>query len=208
MPRQRIIPYQTSPYKPPYLLIEQILNGFIKRVDYMSGKYAQVSVCHMTISLPITPDTVAAKVVGLCLTYLRRKLKNMGIDSQAGWVRETSLKEHEHFHIGFIWDSSKIQSAVRIGDMLNEEFADYLGLPTHYRCVNVNPPNPALDCQSDLNIRSNQTIKLRKGFDGFKTQRINIINWLAYLAKLETKGNHKEKHIREFGFSLCYQKGE
>lgn len=54
----------------------------------MSGKYAQVSVCHMTISLPITPDTVAAKVVGLCLTYLRRKLKNMGIDSQAGWVRE------------------------------------------------------------------------------------------------------------------------
>ena len=204
MPRQRIIEFQTSPSKPPYLIIEQILDGFTKRVDYLSGKYPQISVCHMTVTLPITPDTVAAKVTGLCLTYLRRQLNNMGIESQAGWVREKSLNGHEHFHVGFIWDSSKIQSAIRIGKMLNEIFADYLRLPAHWQGVNVNHPCPLLDRQFDQNIRSNQTIKLRRGLEGFEEQRINIINWLAYLAKTDTKGMHHEKHIREFGFSLCY----
>jgi hypothetical protein len=93
MPRQRIIKFQTSPGKQPYLIIEQILDGFIKRVNYLSDKYSQISVCHMTISLPITPDTVAAKVVGICLTCLRKKLKYMGMESQCGWVKEISLNE-------------------------------------------------------------------------------------------------------------------
>ena len=206
MPRQRIIKFQTSPCKQPYLIIGQILDGFIKRVNYLSDKYSQISVCHMTISLPITPDTVAAKVVGICLTCLRKKLKYMGMESQCGWVKEISLNEHEHFHVGFIWNSSKIQSAIRIGNMLNEILTDYLRLPAHYRCVNVNPPNPLLDRQFDQNICSNKTIKLCKKFDGFEEQKINIINWFSYLAKLETKGNHQSKHIREFAFSLCYQK--
>lgn len=208
MSRQRIIRYQTSPFRHPHILIEQIFNGFIKRVDYLSSKHSQISVSHMTLNLPITKNTVGAKVVGLCLTNMRRKLKKMGIESQAGWVREESLKEHEHFHVGFIWDSSKIQNATQIGNMLNEEFADYLRLPAHYRCVNVNPPNPVLDRQFNLNILSNKTIKLRRGLEGFDEQRINIINWLAYLAKIETKGNREERYIREFGFSLCYYKGE
>ena len=61
--------------------------------------------------------------------------------------------------------------------------------------------------QNELNLRSNYMIKIRRGVDGFENQAKNIIDWLAYLAKTETKGSHEEKHIREFGFSL-YKKSE
>jgi hypothetical protein len=51
-------------------------------------------------------------------------------------------------------------------------------------------------------------LKIRKGYPGFKEQRANIIGWLSYLAKVETKGNWQEKHIREYGFSLCNRQGK
>ena len=131
----------------------------------------------------------------------------MEIESQAGWVREVA-SDKEHFHIGFMWDSSKIQRALKIAIMLNSQLTEALNLTEHHHCVNVNPPNPILDRQIDLNCVSNQTLKIRKGYSGFKEQRENIISWLSYLAKVETKGNWQEKHIREFGFSLCNRKGK
>ena len=91
--------------------------------------------------------------------------------------------------------------------MLNSQLTEALNLPEYHHCVNVNPPNPVFDRQLDLNCIPNQTLKIRKGYPGFKEQRDNIIDWLSYLAKVETKGNWKEKHIREFGFSLCNKKG-
>ena len=206
MPRQRIIKYHPSPTQSPRFVIEQILNGFIKRFDYLTDRYSQVSVCHLTVTLPIKSENTA-KIVGQSISLLRRKLKAMEIESQAGWVREVA-SDKEHFHIGFMWDSSKIQRALKIAIMLNSQLTEALNLTEHHHCVNVNPPNPILDRQIDLNCVSNQTLKIRKGYPGFKEQRANIIGWLSYLAKVETKGNWQEKHIREFGFSLCDRKGK
>ena len=206
MPRQRIIKYHPSPTQSPRFVIEQILNGFIKRFDYLTDRYSQVSVCHLTVTLPIKSENTA-KIVGQSISLLRRKLKAMEIESQAGWVREVA-SDKEHFHIGFMWDSSQIQRALKIAIMLNSQLTEALNLTEHHHCVNVNPPNPILDRQIDLNCVSNQTLKIRKGYPGFKEQRANIIGWLSYLAKVETKGNWQEKHIREFGFSLCDRKGK
>lgn len=206
MPRQRIIKYHPSPTQSPRFVIEQILNGFIKRFDYLTDRHSQVSVCHLTVTLPIKSENTA-KIVGQSISLLRRKLKAMEIESQAGWVREVA-SDKEHFHIGFMWDSSKIQRALKIAIMLNSQLTEALNLTEHHHCVNVNPPNPILDRQIDLNCVSNQTLKIRKGYSGFKEQRENIISWLSYLAKVETKGNWQEKHIREFGFSLCNRKGK
>ena len=206
MPRQRIIKYHPSPTQSPRFVIEQILTGFIKRLDYLTDCHSQISVCHLTVTLPIKSENTA-KLVGQSISLLRRKLKAMEIESQAGWVREVA-SDKEHFHIGFMWDSSKIQRALKIAIMLNSQLTEALNLTEHHHCVNVNPPNPILDRQIDLNCVSNQTLKIRKGYSGFKEQRENIISWLSYLAKVETKGNWQEKHIREFGFSLCNRKGK
>ena len=206
MPRQRIIPFRPFPTQPPRPIIEQILTGFIKRLDFLTDRHNQVSICHLTVTLPVESESTA-KIVGQSISLLRKKLKAIGIESQAGWVREVSMSEKEHFHIGFLWESSKIQSAVKIAIMLNTLLTEALNLPEYHHCVNVNPPNPVLDRQLDLNCISNQTLKIRKGYPGFKEQRDNIIDWLSYLAKVETKGNWQVKHIREFGFSLCNRKG-
>ncbi|MBO7327987.1 MAG: inovirus-type Gp2 protein [Lentisphaeria bacterium] len=205
MPRQRIIPFQASPAQSKRLVIEQILTGFVQRLDHLTARHFQVSVCHLTITLPVQSE-IAAKIVGQSISLLRRKLKAMEIESQAGWVREVA-SDKEHFHIGFMWDSYKIQRALKIAIMLNSQLTEALNLTEHHHCVNVNPPNPILDRQFGLNCVSNQTLKIRKGNPGFKEQRANIIGWLSYLAKVETKGNWREKHIREFGFSLCNRKG-
>lgn len=204
MPRQRII---QSPYQSSRLLIEQILNGFILRLDYLTEHYAQVSICHLTVIIPIKSE-LAATFIGQCISLLRKQLKALGIDSQAGWVREVSQNETEHFHVGFLWESSKIQRALKIALMLNAKLTATLNLPQNHLYVNVNPPNPILDRQIELNCCSNQTLKIRKGYPSFNEQRNNIINWLSYLAKVETKGGHQEKHIREYGFSLCNRKGK
>ena len=206
MPRQKIIRFQPSPTQPQRLVIDQILTGFIPRLDFLIDRHSQVSVCHLTVTLPIKSENTA-KIVGQSISLLRRKLKAMEIESQAGWVREVA-SDKEHFHIGFMWDSSKIQRALKIAIMLNSQLTEALNLTEHHHCVNVNPPNPILDRQFDLNCVSNQTLKIRKGYPGFKEQRANIIGWLSYLAKVETKGNWQEKHIREFGFSLCDRKGK
>ena len=207
MPRQRIIKYHPSPTQSPRFVIEQILNGFIKRLDYLTDRHSQVSVCHLTVTLPIKSENTA-KIVGQSISLLRRKLKAMEIESQAGWVREVA-SDKEHFHIGFMWDSSQIQRALKIAIMLNSQLTEALNLTEHHHCVNVNPPNPILDRQFDLNCVSNQTLKIRKGYPGFKEQRENIISWFSYLAKVETKGQHghQERYIREYGFSLCNRKG-
>ena len=206
MPRQRIIKYHPSPTQSPRFVIEQILTGFIKRLDYLTDCHSQISVCHLTVTLPIKSENTA-KIVGQSISLLRRKLKAMEIESQAGWVREVA-SDKEHFHVAFLWNSSQIQRALKIAIMLNSQLTEALNLTEHHHCVNVNPPNPILDRQFDLNCVSNQTLKIRKGYPGFKEQRANIIGWLSYLAKVETKGTWQEKHIREFGFSLCDRKGK
>ena len=204
MPRQRIIPFQASPAQSKRFVIEQILTGFVQRLDFLIDRHSQVSVCHLTITLPMQSE-IAAKIIGQSISLLRKKLKTLNIESQAGWVREIA-SDKEHFHVGFMWDSAKIQRALKIAIDLNALLTGVLNLSEHHHCVNVNPPNPVLDRQFDLNCCSNQTLKIRKGYPGFKEQRDNIIGWLSYLAKVETKGNWQEKHIREFGFSLCNRK--
>lgn len=206
MPRQRIIPFRPFPTQPLRPVIEQILTGFIKRLDYLTARHSQVSVCHLTVTLPVESES-AAKIVGQSISLLRKKLKTIGIESQAGWVREVSMNEKEHFHIGFLWESSKIQRALKIAKMLNKLLTITAALPENL-CVNVNPPNPIFDRQFELNCCANQTLKIRKGYPGFQEQRENIIGWFSYLAKVETKGNWQVKHIREFGFSLCNRKGK
>ena len=205
MPRQRIIQFRPSPTHPPRIVIEQILTGFIQRLNYLTDRHSQVSVCHLTINIPAKSE-LAAKFIGQSISLLRKQLKALGIDSQAGWVREVSQNETEHFHVGFLWESSKIQRALKIAIMLNAKLTVALNLPPNHLYVNVNPPNPALDRQLDLNCCSNQTLKIRKGHPGFKEQRENIISWLSYLAKVESKGS--QNHLREYGFSLCNRKGK
>lgn len=205
MPKQRIIKFQPSPTQSPRFVIEQILNGFIQRIDYLTDRYSQVSVCHLTVTLPIKSE-ITAKIVGQSISLLRKKLKFKGIESQAGWVREVASGK-EHFHVAFLWNSSQIQRALKLAIMLNSILTEAINLPPSHLCVNINPPNPILDRQFDLNNCSNQTLKIRKGYPGFKEQRENIISWLSYLAKIESKGAHQEKHIREFGFSLFNRKG-
>ena len=207
MPRQRIIKYHPSPTQSPRFVIEQILTGFIKRLDYLTDCHSQISVCHMTVSIPAKSEC-AAKFIGQSLSSLRKNLKALHIDSQAGWVREVSQNDNEHFHVGFLWDSSKIQRAVTIKTLLVKFLAEATNAQNSSISVNINPPNPSLDRQFDLNCCSNQTLKIRKGHPGFNEQRANIIGWLSYLAKIETKGKWQEKHIREFGFSLCDRKGK
>ena len=204
MPRQRIITFQPSPTHPPRIIIEQILNGFIQRLDYLIDRHSQVSVSHLTVTIPVKSE-IAARFVGQSISFLRKQLKVMGIDSQAGWVREIA-SDKEHFHVGFMWDSAKIQRAVKIAIMLNTLLTEAINLPSNHLCVNVNPPNPILDRQFDLNCISNQTLKIRKGYPGFKEQRENIISWISYLAKIESKCS--QNHLREFGFSLCNRKGK
>ena len=206
MPRQKIVTFQPSPTHPPRIVIEQILNGFIQRLDYLIDRHSQVSFSHLTVTIPVKSE-IAAKIVGQSISLLRKKLKTLNIGSQAGWVREVA-SDKEHFHVAFLWNSSQIQRALKIAIMLNSQLTEALNLTEHHHCVNVNPPNPILDRQFDLNCVSNQTLKIRKGYPGFKEQRANIIGWLSYLAKVETKGNWQEKHIREFGFSLCNRKGK
>ena len=206
MPRQRIIPFQASPAQSKRLVIEQILTEFVQRLDYLTDRHSQVSVCHLTVTLPIKSENTA-KIVGQSISLLRKKLKTLNIGSQAGWVREVA-SDKEHFHVAFLWNSSQIQRALKIAIMLNSQLTGALNLTEHHHCVNVNPPNPILDRQFDLNCVSNQTLKIRKGYPGFKEQRANIIGWLSYLAKVETKGNWQEKHIREYGFSLCNRQGK
>ena len=208
MPRQRIIQFRPSPIYPPRIVIEQILSGFIRRLDYLTVRHSQVSVCHLTVTLPVK-SAIAATIIGQSISFLRRRLKLLGTESQAGWVREVAA-DKEHFHVGFLWDSSKIQRALKIALMLNVQLTEVINLPPNHLCVNVNPPNPVLDRQLDLNCCSNQTLKIRKGYPGFKEQRANIISWFSYFAKVETKGRHghQERRIREYGFSLCNRKGK
>ena len=207
MPRQRIITFQPSATHPPRIVIEQILTGFTQRLDYLTDRHSQVSVCHLTVTLPVK-SSIAATIIGQSISLLRRRLKLLGTESQAGWAREVTA-DKEHFHVGFLWDSSKIQRALKISLMLNVQLTEAINLPPNHLCVNVNPPNPVLDRQLDLNCCSNQTLKIRKGYPGFKEQRENIISWFSYLAKVETKGQHghQERYIREYGFSLCNRKG-
>ena len=201
MTRQRIISFRPSSTHPFRIVIEQILTGFIQRLDYLTDSHSQISVCHLTVTIPIKSEC-AAKFIGQSLSSLRKNLKALHIDSQAGWVREVSQNDNEHFHVGFLWDSSKIQRAVTIKNLLVKFLAEATNAQISSISVNINPPNPILDRQFDLNCCSNQTLKIRKGYPGFKEQRANIIGWLSYLAKVETKGNWQEKHIREYGFSL------
>ena len=133
MPRQRIIKYHPSPTQSPRFVIEQILNGFIKRFDYLTDRHSQVSVCHLTVTLPIKSENTA-KIVGQSISLLRRKLKAMEIESQAGWVREVA-SDKEHFHIGFMWDSSKIQRALKIAIMLNSQLTEALNLTEHHHAT-------------------------------------------------------------------------
>ena len=204
MAKQKIMKFRARTGKV-YDVIDQILGGFVDRLDYMTRKYPQVSVSHMTIRLPVQAETNGAQAIGTAVTLLRQELKKRNMDSQAGWVRE--IKDgKEHFHLGFMWVPSCIQSAVTIGKRLDEILHEILNLQNIQILVNVNMPYYP-NFQNDLNLRSNYTIKIRRDADGFENQAKNIIDWLAYLAKTETKGSHEEKHIREFGFSL-YKKSE
>ena len=199
MSRQKIIKFHAK-WGKSYDIIDQIMAGFSARLDYLTEKHAQVSVSHMTIQIPIQAETTAAQTIGASVTLLRRKLKGMGAESQAGWVREIKNNK-EHFHLGIIWNSEKFQNAYELGQMLNEIIHTELNLNNNDKFVNVNPPCYP-NYQQDLNLRSNYTIKIRRNQAGFENQKANIIDWLSYLAKTETKGVHDGKYIREFGFSL------
>ena len=204
MAKQKIVKFRARSGKV-YDVIEQILGGFVERLNYLTRKHLHVSVSHMTIRLPIQAETNGAEAIGTAVTILRQELKKKNMASQAGWVRE--IKDgREHFHLGFMWVPSCIQSAITIGKRLDEILHEILNLQENQILVNVNFPLYP-NFQNELNIRSNYTIKIRRDADGFENQKNNIIDWLAYLAKTETKGSHEEKHIREFGFSL-YKKTE
>ena len=142
MPRQRIITFQPSPTHSPRIVIEQILTGFTQRLDYLTDRHSQVSVCHLTVTLPVK-SSIAATIIGQSISLLRRRLKLLGTESQASWAREVTA-DKEHFHVGFLWDSSKIQRALKISLMLNVQLTEAINLPPNHLCVNVNPPNPVL----------------------------------------------------------------
>ena len=204
MAKQKIVKFRGRTGKV-YDVIAQVLEGFVDRLDYMTRKHPQVSVSHMTIRLPIQAETHGAQAIGTAVTLLRQELKKKDIASQAGWVRE--IKDgREHFHLGFLWVPSRIQSAISIGKRLDEILHEILNLKNNQILVNVNMPCYP-NFQNELNLSSNFTIKIIRDANGFENQAKNIIDWLAYLAKTETKGSHEEKHIREFGFSM-YKKTE
>ncbi len=84
MAKQRIMKFRARTGKV-YDVIEQILGGFVDRLDYMTRKHPQVSVSHMTIRLPIQAETHGAQAIGTAVTLLRQELKKKKY-GQSGWM--------------------------------------------------------------------------------------------------------------------------
>jgi len=181
--------------------IPEVLQGYERLLNDMIKTIPQVAVSHLEITWPDGYDyTHANEVVGCCLSALRKSLQYQKIVSCYGWVREVAegrLDGKPHFHIGFFTNAHELQSGFTIAQRLNELFTKQFELPStsiYVRCI-----YPNIDCQRGLNLNCPSAIKLRVNAPNAEEQRLNILNWLSYHAKVETKGNTPS--VREFAFS-------
>ncbi len=183
--------------------IEKINRGYETRVNYMATNYSQVTAAHLIVTWPDDIDhTHANTELGESLNALRKTLRNKGVESQAGWVREVAPEREDdkpHYHIGLLCNGREIQSGMGHARHLNRLLTKRWGKSEESVFVKCQPPNPDLDCQVELNSRSS-AIKLRSLRENAEAQKDNILDWFSYHAKAETKGNVPPR-IREYGFS-------
>ena len=182
---------------------EKINRGYETRLNYMASKYSQVTAAHLIVTWPNDVDHSHANTeLGESLNALRKTLRNHGVESQAGWVREVAQDRKDdkpHYHIGLLCNGREVQSGMGPAKHLNRLLTKHWGKPEESVFVKCQPPNPDLDCQAELNNRYS-AIKLRTHQENAEAQRENILKWFSYHAKVETKGNVPPR-VREYGFS-------
>lgn len=186
--------------------IENIVEGFHEILEYMTGKYKQVSVMQLVVSPPASiPAYMTNRVIGEVLNALKKNMANRNCELQAGWVREvaeTASPDQNHYHIGIIVDGSKCQSAVGMANTLrklikkrsNEE-GDWGNV--HY-CI---PDSEKYNRQELKPIETYTAIKIRTEEPYAAEQFDNALNWLSYIAKT---GIQKDRLLpgRGYGFTL------
>ena len=212
MARQRITyaaEYQGHPLQTNRSLnqgcIENIVEGYYRRLKYMVQRYKQVSVMHIIVSPPASiPATMTNKAIGEVLNALKKTKANKGCELHAGWVREVAESaepDQNHYHIGIIVEGSRCQSAVGMAmalrKLLNKRsYEGELG-SVHY-CV----PDYSRYNRQDLRLIEKATaIKIRTQELYADEQFDNALNWLSYIAKI---GIQKDRLLpgRVYGFTL------
>ncbi len=187
---------------------EKINRGYETRLNYMAARYSQVTAAHLIVTWPNDVDHSHANTeLGESLNAMRKTLRNRGVESQAGWVREVAPERRDdkpHYHIGLLCNGREVQSGMGHAKHLNRLLTKRWGKSEESVFVKCQPPDPDLDCQAELNSRCS-AIKLRTHRENADAQKKNILDWFSYHAKLETKGNVPPR-IREYGFSQLSKK--
>ena len=188
--------------------IENIVDGYLKRLEYMKAKHRQTVVTQLVATMPQDVDpTQANKIICRCLEGFKKNMNNNGIDIQYGWVRETLEHQSDsdtarpHYHIGIIANGSKIQSAVTPAKHLDRLLAKQLGGDSQTGYIHYCKPNAEkYDKQAQCKTEMSTAIKIRRDKPFAEEQTDNALNWLSYAGKISQKGNVPYRQ-REFGFT-------
>jgi hypothetical protein len=184
--------------------IENILEGYHQRLQYMTGKHRQVSVMQLVVTPPscLSPEQ-SNQAIGATLNTLKKTLANNGVEIQAGWVRETAEgSTHPHYHIGIIANGSKCQSAVGIAKHIEKLMQNRSSGPEHDR-GNVHycqPNHKRYNQQSLTQAKLSTVIKIRRDVPKVAAQFNNAFHKLSYDAKITQKNNSLPG--RSYGFTL------
>lgn len=180
---------------------QQIMDGYNERLAWMMENCTQVVAIHLVVTWP---DGVyyedANATIGYILNSIKRSLNRDGVIAQYGWVREVGngqIDNKPHYHIGILVDGHEVQSGYGLALSLNSLFTKQLNIPD--RSVYVRCIPPQTDYQSEFNLPNPTALKLRVNAPGAAMQRENLMNWLSYHAKVETKDG--TAGVRTYGFS-------
>lgn len=189
--------------------IENIINGYHKRLEYMKEKHRQTVVTQLVATMPQDVDPIQSnKIICRCLESFKKNMNNNGIDIQYGWARETQEGQPDtdtarpHYHIGIIADGSKMQSAITPAKHLDRLMAKQMGGGDsksgyiHY----CQPNSEKYDKQAQCKTEMSTAIKIRRDKPFAEEQTDNALNWLSYAGKISQKGNVPYRQ-REFGFT-------
>jgi hypothetical protein len=212
MPRQRITyasEYEGHPIQTDSNnnlgCIENILEGYHQRLEYMTGKHRQVSVMQLVVTPPFSLSPVLSnQAIGATLNTLKKTLANNGVEIQAGWVRETAENStHPHYHVGIIANGSRCQSAVCIAKHIEKLMQSRSIDPEHDRGnVHYCQPNHERYNQQPLTQAELSTvIKIRRDLPNADAQLDNAFHKLSYDAKIGTQKNNSLPG-RGYGFTL------
>ena len=187
--------------------IENIVEGYYRRLKYMFERYDQVSVMHLVVSPPASiPATMTNRAIGEVLNVLKKTKANNHCELHAGWVREVAEDaepDQNHYHIGIIVQGDKCQSAVGMAMTLRKlinkrSYEGELG-SVHYSI----PDHEKYNRQDLLPVELATAIKIRTQEPYADEQFDNAFNWLSYIAKT---GIQKDRLLpgRVYGFTQLY----